>query len=107
MPRQKNNNDKRDFWLPKVRVTETELNAIKQRAADAGLSASEYRRRALLNTVVVVQENAVDIAAVRQLSAIGNNLNQLTRKTHIHEEYDRKRMRDILTRLETWLDEVI
>ena len=107
MPRQKNNSTKRNVILPSIRVTEAERTAIKQKVLDAGLSASEYRRQALLNTVVVVRENAVDVAAVRQLSAIGNNLNQLTRKAHIHDEYDQQRLRDILTRLEAWLDEVI
>lgn len=97
----------RDQWLPKVRVTQAELHAIKQKARDAGLTVSEYKRRALLERVVVVRQNVHDVQAIRQLAAIGNNLNQLTRKTHIHDEYTRERLHDILNAIEAWIDEAV
>lgn len=87
--------------LPPVRVSEQERHSIKSRAMESGLSVSEYQRRALLDCVIVVQDNLVDINAVRQLSAIGNNLNQLTRKAHIHDEIDREHLNDILKTIDT------
>jgi hypothetical protein len=91
---------KRDKRLPETRVTSAELETVKQRAREAGKSFSDFQREALLNGVVVVRQNAVDRAAVAQLLAIGKNLNQLTRKTHIHDEYDRQRLHDILNTIE-------
>lgn len=87
--------------LPPVRVSKQERASIKSRAIESGLSVSEYQRRALLDCVVVVRDNLVDIKAVRQLSAIGNNLNQLTHKVHIHDDVDRARLNKVLDRIDT------
>ena len=87
--------------LPPVRVNENERNAIKSKAQEAGLSVSEYQRRALLDCMIVTRDNVIDFKAVRQLSAIGNNLNQLTRKAHIHDEIDREHLNDILSTIDT------
>lgn len=87
--------------LPPVRVNEKERNTIKAKAAEAGLSVSEYQRRALLDCVIAVRGNIVDVHAVRQLSAIGNNLNQLTRKAHIHDEMNAAHLKHILDNLDT------
>ena len=99
--------EKRDFWLPKIRVSEAERARVEQQAEAAGLSLSAYARQALLHGAVIVRHSAVDPEAVRQLAAIGNNLNQLTRKTHIHDEYDRSRLHDILRRIGAWIDKAI
>lgn len=97
----------RTCMTPKGRCTPQERAVIDQKAANAGLSPSEYARRALLERVVVVRESLFDEQVIFQLGAIGNNLNQLTRKTHIHDDYDRERLRDILARIETVLDELV
>lgn len=102
MPRQTvNKKQPRSKVLSPVRVNEVERELIRAKAAEAGLSVSEYQRRALLDCVIVVRSNIVDVHAVRQLSAVGNNLNQLTRKTHIHDEIDVTRLNDILDNLDT------
>jgi Mobilization protein NikA len=102
MSRQTSNKKQpRSKVLPPVRVNESERESIKAKAADAGLSVSEYQRRALLDCVIVIRGNVVDINAVRELSAIGNNLNQLTRKAHIHDEIDREHLNDILDNIDT------
>jgi len=102
MPRQ-NRKEKasRNCRLPETRVTENELAAIKSKAAKAGISQSEYQRRALLHAEVVIRENILEAKAVSQLSSIGNNLNQLVRKTHIHDKTDTLKMRQILETLDT------
>ncbi|BBL77556.1 plasmid mobilization protein [Methylomagnum ishizawai] len=86
--------------LPETRVTPEELGIIKAKAEKAGLSVSEYQRRALINGRVIVRESRADPDLIRNLAAIGNNLNQLVRKTHIHEETDTQKMRDILAVIE-------
>ena len=73
------------------------------KAQKAGLSVSEFQRRACNYSVVIVRESAIEKKFVNQLLAIGNNLNQLTHKAHIHEEYDRKDLRNILDRLDSVL----
>lgn len=100
MPRPHKTQGKRSERLTPTRVTPEELAAIKEKAAEAGLTLSEYQRRALLDCYVIVRGNVVDAAAVRQLSAIGNNLNQLTRKAHIHDDFDRARLHDVLTAID-------
>ncbi len=103
---------RREFWLPKVRVTEAEREAIKLKASDAGLSLSDHTREALLNGVVVIRENAFDVRAItelsqvsQQLAAIGNNLNQLTKRAHIQNEHDPVHLQNILAAIEATTDQ--
>ena len=93
-------NRKRTHFLPRTHCTKSERSAIEAKAQQAGLSLSEYQRRALLKSMVKVQDNLPVVQAIKQLSGIGNNLNQLTRKAHIHGDYDRQRLHDILNHLE-------
>lgn len=96
--------------LPPCRVTKSERVLIKEKAAEAGLSLSEYERQALIDSVIVKPQNVLDVNTVMKLSEIGsslkyiapisNNLNQLVRKTHIHDETDIERMKEILDQLE-------
>lgn len=83
-----------------------ERSAIQDKAAHAGLSLSEYQRQACLETVVLAKDPLADLRLIRELNAIGVNLNQLTRKTHIHEEYDAVHLRALLGRLDGLLTEL-
>lgn len=81
---QTNKKQNRTKRLPDVRVTMDELSAMKSKADEAGLSFSDYARRALLSGVIVVR-NERDIAEfIGALGAIGNNLNQIARGVNIH-----------------------
>ncbi len=91
---------KRTSFLPRTRCTETERLAVEKKAAQSGLSLSEYQRRAILDCVVIEQKSILESKVVRELSAIGNNLNQLVRKTHIHDETDSQKMRDLLATID-------
>lgn len=82
--------------LPRIRLTPGEDDAIRLRAEQAGLSVSEYVRRMAITGKIVPKESAVDVEAVRQLLAVGRNLNQLTRSGHIHGEIDRQALRTAL-----------
>ena len=69
-----------------VRLTPAEAAVLSDRAASAGMSLSDYvRHHALGGEAKRVRRPAMsgDIAAlVRQLAAVGNNLNQLVREMH-------------------------
>lgn len=91
---------KRTKRLSETRVTEAELATIKAKAAQAGLTVSEYQRRALIDCVVVERKPIVEMQAVRELSYISNNLNQLVRKEHIHDKSDTQKMRNTITTID-------
>jgi hypothetical protein len=59
-----------------IRISTQDLEKIKAKAAQACLSQSEYVTRCCLGRQVVVLDGLKDV--LKQLSAIGNNLNQLT-----------------------------
>jgi|TARA_R110001606_G_scaffold392622_1_gene561750 hypothetical protein len=99
--------EKRDCELPRVRVSATELRTFKDRASNAGLSLSDFARMSCLDGAVIVRENAFDVRAITQLSqvsqqlaAIGNNLNQLTKRAHIQNEHDPAHLQNILNAIE-------
>lgn len=96
--------ENRDAVLPPLRVSTSEREQIKAKALRAGLSVSEYQRRACLNLPVTTRRPAADATLVRQLAGIGNNLNQLTRKAHIHDDVDRVRLHSLLKALETAIE---
>lgn len=90
---------KRDKVLPPLRVNISELGAIKANAADLGLSVSEYQRRMCLDGRVVVRDASVNVEAVRQLLAIGRNLNQITKSGHIQGSVNEAALRDTLGKI--------
>jgi len=99
--------EKRDCELPRIRVSATELRTFKDRAANAGLTLSAFARMSCLDGVVVVRESAFDVQAItelsrvsQQLAAIGNNLNQLTKRAHIQDEHDPAHLQSILHAIE-------
>jgi hypothetical protein len=63
----------KDF-VKRFRATSDEVKKIEEKATKAGLSFSEYCRRAALDKPIVER---VPLDLRRQLGATGNNLNQL------------------------------
>ena len=59
-----------------IRISSEDLETIKQKAEQARLSQSDYVTRCCLGKQVVVIDGLKDV--LKQLRAIGNNLNQLT-----------------------------
>ena len=59
-----------------IRISYEDLEIIKQKAKKAHLSQSDYVTRCCLGKQVVIVEGLKDV--LKQLRAIGNNLNQLT-----------------------------
>ena len=58
-----------------IRISTEDLEIIKQKAEQARLSQSDYVTRCCLGRQVVVIDGLKDV--LKQLRAIGNNLNQL------------------------------
>jgi len=67
-----------------VCFSEPEYYAVKHRADKAGLPVSIYCHDAILLGTVAETIKKEDLELLKQLSAMGNNLNQLTRLAHIH-----------------------
>ena len=70
-----------------VRLTETEYDIVRNDAASAGLSISNYCRKQILKGAVPVQYSIKVrmedlISMTRQMSGIGNNLNQIAKYYH-------------------------
>ena len=60
-----------------VRCTENERNKIRGRAEQHGLPLSDYVLRSAMGKKIVVVDGLDEV--IRQMKAIGNNINQLAR----------------------------
>lgn len=60
-----------------VRMSDAEFDAYQKRLAKSKMSGNEYGLHCLLNKSITVIEDLPEL--MRQLKAIGNNLNQITR----------------------------
>ena len=102
----KNTPEKRTATLSALRVTDSERACVIDSANQAKLRLSEYRRRMLLTGKIIVKNNAIDQAAVYQLAAIGNNLNQIARQLNSNGQLNRSRLEVCLERLESLLKDL-
>ena len=75
----KNTDDKASKVLPPIRVTDSEKAMIRSRAAQAGMTMSEYIRQMALYGEVTIRQSQYDHGFVEQLRRIGVNLNQQTK----------------------------
>lgn len=88
-----------------VRLTIAEYDDIAAEAAKANLSVSDFLRRAALNQRVVVPKTLADAALIKELNAIGNNLNQISRAANRGQD-ERHYWRAIGDKISQMLDEV-
>ena len=95
--------EKRDRWIPKVRVNATEETAIRENVRKACIPFSEYQRRALQNSIIVIQENPANTndnrELIYQLTSIGNNLNQIAKVLNTLADYNEEKLHDSLNLL--------
>lgn len=63
-----------------IRCTRDERDKIRERASSRGLKLSDFVLRSALGKKIVVADGFWEMG--KQLKAIGNNLNQLTRLAH-------------------------
>ncbi|MFC3170465.1 MobC family plasmid mobilization relaxosome protein [Paracoccus fontiphilus] len=70
----------------RVRMTAAERASIEARAAAAGLSPSEFARRAIAGAKIMAPANdraAIPPMLIAELGRIGNNLNQIAHAAHL------------------------
>lgn len=103
---QKSETDKRTERLPHVRCTKGEKATIASKAAQAGMSVSDYIRKMAIEGEVVVRESQTDFALVDQLRRIGVNINQITQRLHQTEKLPPD-LSNVWRRLNNLLDRVI
>lgn len=89
-----------------VRLTIAEHDDIAAEAAKANLSVSDYIRRTALNHRVIVPKSLADAALIREINAIGNNVNQISRAANRGQD-ERDYWRAIGDKIAQTLDEVI
>ncbi|OJU68045.1 MAG: hypothetical protein BGO05_16585 [Rhizobiales bacterium 63-7] len=105
--------DKRTERLPYARLTVAERVTVEAMANAAGLSVSEFARRAVLGQRIAPPKarGGVPVGLLSDLARIGNNLNQIARRAnasgnvpaHLPEVLDL--LRDRLDRLAGEVDE--
>ncbi|UKJ09187.1 plasmid mobilization protein [Solitalea lacus] len=86
-----------------VRLTPTERLLIENKAKKAGLKISEWFRKAAKQAEVVARISVQEANWFRILAGMANNLNQLTRQSHVYGlaliEKDLKQMLDKIENL--------
>jgi hypothetical protein len=99
--------------IPRTRCSEHDRAVIEDKANKAGLKLGEYIRAMCVQGVVTVRTSVLDVTMVKlltklgfELNAIGNNLNQLVTKAHIHNEVERQRLFVILKSIENLLHKI-
>ena len=65
-----------------VRLTDEQYQTIVENCRISGRKLSDYWRRALLNAKVAAIATPEDMAILRQLGSMSNNLNQLAKKAN-------------------------
>ena len=63
-----------------IRISEQDLETIRRKAAQAHMTQSDYVTACCLGKRIVIMDGLKEVR--RQQKAIGNNLNQLTRRVH-------------------------
>ena len=98
---------KRDKELPRIRLTASELDQIRKRAAECELSLSEYVRQIATREKINMTAPRIEREAVMHLLAIGRNLNQITKSGHITRSYDMTELRATLEALNAVVAELM
>lgn len=89
-----------------IRITIAEDHYYKQQAAKAGLSVAEYIRRAGLNLVIAVPRPMADAQLIREVNAIGVNINQIARAANRGQD-ERDFWRSLADKVANTLDELV
>lgn len=92
-------NDRRQH-VAKVRLSDAELAQVRVAAARAGMPISTFLRRAALGMSVRARPSGDQAALIRQLAAVGNNLNQLAREANIGRFPGEGRLGEVLDQVQ-------
>lgn len=70
----------------KIGLTSTELDTINYQANRAGMTRSEFCKKAALSAEISPRLTDEEIEQVRRISGISNNINQIARQTNTFGE---------------------
>jgi|SRR5476649_1671439 len=84
-----NIDERRDISI-QFRVNKAEFEYLKELVVSSGLERGHYIRKEILNSVPVVKRKMPEVnqKTYLQLSALGNNLNQVAKKLNSNEDFD-------------------
>ena len=83
------------------RLNEQATQFFREQVAMSGYSAQEYMRRRLIEDQVIKPRPAGEMAEIRrELSAIGNNVNQMARKLNAGGSIYREDIAEVNTKLD-------
>lgn len=81
----RNRSIRKQVWLNK-----NEATALKNKSKKAGLNESEFIRKAIVNSVIKEQPSDEFNDFIKELRAIGNNLNQIARRLNYDGKFNDK-----------------
>ena len=90
-----------------VYFPEAEMHALKRKAADAGLSCSEFVRLAVKNKEIKQAPPVEMLPLMRHIHRVGDNLNQLLKHVNSGDKLDLKQMRKVLDQISQAADTII
>ena len=90
--------------IPPCRVTEKELEVIKEKAAGAGLTLSEYVRRSCLDGYIVQRQPIADIELIKELKRQGSNFNNYQHKLNALAKDSPAEVKRVSLKIEQILD---
>ncbi len=90
-----------------VFFTSEEFAKIQLNASRAGLTEAEFLRQLGLGKEVKAPPRTANFAAVKEINAIGKNLNSLAREVHIFESEDAAGILNSIKRMESSLQVTI
>ena len=65
-----------------LKLTESDYEAVKQKAADIGMKPTQYARQMTLNGRIKSRYTKEELDLRRKIAGVGNNMNQLARKAN-------------------------
>ncbi len=87
-------------------MNEEEYHHLKQQVALSGLAMEQYLRRLLMGQEIKPKPTEEWQALVRQLSAIGNNINQIARVANTYKQVSPEDIQQIQLRLDQIWEQV-
>lgn len=93
-----------DCFMPRTRCTKSEREEVDRKAADAGLSASEYVRRSCLDGYIVQRQPIADIELIKELKQQGSNFNNYQHKLNALAKDSPAEVKRVSLKIEQILD---
>lgn len=76
-----------------LKLTESDLKTIRERATKVRLTATQYARMMTLKGVVKSRFAAEELDLMRKIAGVANNVNQIAKR--LHSDYERYKMEGV------------